>query len=495
MKSLFPEPKYILALIIVNVFWLIFISTQFQKNYAKTEGILFAVEGETRGYFEPLESIIAGGGYTWFAATNRFGDYKVQPSTRRVPGIGVVYLPLRLFFGQSVAKDLLVLIQWTLHVLAWSLLMGAIVKYYQIESPMIIWSLVLLNSVSLFDKVFNNIGLAESLSNTALILSFSFIIFNFLYYNSRFLLLAGLFAAWSVFLRPATGVFWALGCLIIFFPSLSDKTFLAGVKSTTVFVMPLIIFLSLWSLRNYTTTGILVILEDDIYKSQASIYPPVRKSIRIICLKKGERYEHWIPGSLGELMLSNNSTKTVENFSWSEKSNIKLKQLRLLRVESELTTNRDRILEIDNESIDLKDEIINDLKTKRPFHYYLINPLTHVKDFVHKKFYSYLPFPPLDKMSLFHKAIKVGEAIYHYIVVTALIISLMLSRKRLVFDPVLFITIMFPLTYIILLPLLLGAAEPRYIVSVYPFLSLNLFLIIWNKHLKTSKNTFNFFSR
>ena len=483
MLNFFPKKKYTLALVFINAIWFVFFSVQFQHNYQRTSGFLFAEGGETSTYFQPLENLIDSKGYSWTTSQNRFGDFAAVPSTRRMPGIGAVYLPLRLALSEVTALDALISVQWTFHIIAWILLVGAISSYFEEGSPKIIWSLVLLSSVSTFDKVFNNIGLAESLSNSSLIVAFSLLVFYFLKNRSNLLFFAGIFAAWSVFLRPATGIFWALCCIALFIPQFLKKELFNGVKTTFLYSLPLLIFLTLWSLRNYDQTGEVVILEDDIFESMPAKYTPVRKSIRTVILKNGERYEHWLDGSFGQFIYSSGeSEKQVNEFMWNEESSALMIEMKNLYIESTLTENRDQITALDNKSKLLMDEILSKMKKERPFHYYILNPLSHLRDLVHKKFYSYLPFPELSQMSIFQKGIKVWEALFHYLLVLSFISLVVLKRKS-TSNPILFLTIAFPSTYLITMSIFFGAAEPRYLVSIYPFLIISLFFLIWTKEL------------
>lgn len=487
MKLLHLDLKYVLVLFVINILWFIFTSLSYSNLPDSKNEYLFIHEGETPTYFEPLENLVVGKGYSWNTSTTRFGDYKEVASTRRVPGIGVIYLPLRKIMEKSLALDALIITQWLLHILSWVLLIGSAKKYFNIQSSRVLWTLVLLSSFSTFDKVFNSYGLAESLSNSALIASLSFFILYRLNPTNGLLLIAGCFSAWSIFLRPATGLFWGLSFIAISFPIFYGKVSIQKIQSSIVYMLPLMILLFSWGFRNYSATGSFVLLEDNIYKSQPATYTPIRKNIREVSLSLGERFEPWIEGSFGQFMFQEeNSPRSLSDFAWDKTSSNLMLELRELDQNSQKSKDRLEIAQMDERSTIIRDQLLESVKAEMPFRYYFIAPISHLKDLLNKKFYSYLPFPPLHKMTLIQKVIKVWEAIYHYLLIGAFI-TIILMKPSFFRHEVFSLILVFPVAYIVVMSVVFGAAEPRYIVSVYPFLIFAFFSLVWNKRLKRAK--------
>ncbi|MEM9025240.1 MAG: hypothetical protein AAGB22_15945, partial [Bacteroidota bacterium] len=92
----------------------LFLLIQFQLYYpAERVSGWFIQAGETPTFYQPVEHLAEGNGYSY--------DYEtpvLQPSTRRLPGLVPVYLPVYWLMGKDLARNAMVVLQLLLDLLA-----------------------------------------------------------------------------------------------------------------------------------------------------------------------------------------------------------------------------------------------------------------------------------------------------------------------------------------------------------------------------------------
>lgn len=455
-----------------NLLFFIYFSFQFNANNYPLASELFATQGETVTYYEPLENLATGLGYSWTTSTTRFGDYREVTSTRRVPGIGLIYLPLRLLMSEKNALNAIIIMQWALYVIGWLFLIHELLKRYSPKKDWHIWIIYTLPCVSTFDKVFNQIGLAESLSNFAILFSLGLFLYYLRSTKQAILLLIGFFLAWTTFLRPATGIFFPVFIAFIFLEKFSFSSLHRSLKNASIMTIPLIMGISFWTLRNFEATSKIIMLEDHITESQPAIYPPIRMHIRDVINSTGGRMEPWVEGSFGQYMFRTKKTDlSGEIFAWNQESEALIEELKLMYDRSSTSMDSAEIKQLDNESKIISEFLIESYNNKKPFNYFLVNPICHFVNFFNKKFLSYLPFPPLAEMNLSQKLIKTFETVFHYSLVLLFLMQLFhFSNWKT--DSFRALTILMVLFYSTLMSFIFNATEPRYSVSIYPMLLL-----------------------
>lgn len=200
-----------------------------------------------------------------------FGEHNL---TFRMPGWGIVYGLFRLFFDTHLALTFLTIFQTTLSGLS-AYTLSIIAFNYSNKKPLI-FILTLLGYLS-FSYVFqHNFGFnKEGLAISAIIFS-TYYISEWKENGSnqiKILLLAGLFLTWASFLRPYILAPYLFYAIIIYFDVNDNKIFGFRLKPSLFFVLPIIVFISIWTLRNYANTNRIIFLEtSNSYMSKKNNY-------------------------------------------------------------------------------------------------------------------------------------------------------------------------------------------------------------------------------
>jgi len=191
-----------------------------------------SADADTPGYLKPIENLVFHGSYT--------PDW-------RMPGYGVVYMPLILVFSITTAQRLCLIIQLILssvsvYILALTALrlFGKNIFFYGVFFVFAISS-----TVCLYDAYIET----ESFTTSALIFSVFFLVkFNDTKKNI-FLVLSGAFLTWVTFLRPIFGVLFVFFSFII---TIRQRSKSGNVLiSLCLFLIPFALVDGAWSLRNY----------------------------------------------------------------------------------------------------------------------------------------------------------------------------------------------------------------------------------------------------
>lgn len=226
---------FAIAFVLNIIYWWIF-----NRDNNPGHGFYF-LKGDAIEYMEACENLFNKGFFYYDHAGIK--DY-----TNRMPGMAVVYLPLRFFFSRHLTLSLFILFQ---------LLYSAIAKYYLARiaekifkrESLFYWVFVLA-AVETYLTNYNSFLYTESLAISSLILS----VYFFLKANEgqqlKYFFMSGLFLAWLIFLRPYMGVL-----LPVFMLQLLYAYRIQAVKMAFIFLLPFSTSDSAWTLRNYHLTG------------------------------------------------------------------------------------------------------------------------------------------------------------------------------------------------------------------------------------------------
>ena len=469
--------KWIVLIFIVKLILFVFFSFQFYKNHPKDSitGKIFISVGETPTYYKSIENLADGNGYGWQQVAEKEGTIKYLPSTRRVPGILPFYYPLYKILGKETARVGIILIQFLFGVA--SIYMLALISLNVFQSKAAYYLTLGIYSISSFVSIFDHIGLAESFSTSFAIFAIFFLLMGLKKQQKYFIILSGLFICWSIFLRPAVGVFFPVMLLFyLWFNTKNHFTYGNTFKGLIILSMPLALTVSAWTVRNYHVTGQFIPLEDDIFKSMPDLYNPRVKAIRTLIGAWGGEFARWEKNSEGEWFFNkeldsdNHNVYNSRHFTsyYNLDSLIKLREIYWNSENPTLSeTEREGYKIRTVETALLYTE--NYIKEK-PLHYYVISPIILTVKFLFIKTTNYLPFPALCDMSLYHKIIKIFYILLYNLImilgIAGIIISIFSKKMDLI------IIILFPAFYIIVMSVIFKATEERYLVSLYPFLVL-----------------------
>lgn len=209
----------------------LYIAIQVQElKHDEVPGMFSVETGDTRGYLEPVEKVLAGGNYD--------PDY-------RMPGVGASYWLFRQFLDQGSSRDAQVVLQWCLSGLNVYLL--ALLAWRMSGSErtaLAVYGAFLLSAnSSWFDS---NIA-SDSLAISTLIIQSHLLQRAFDTGERWALLLSGLMLAWFTFLRPVGAALFMPAVLLIFFFARPTRS----LKPVMLFILPFLIVDGAWTIRNW----------------------------------------------------------------------------------------------------------------------------------------------------------------------------------------------------------------------------------------------------
>lgn len=238
-------------------------------------------------YIIPAENLLTEGEYTY---------RKGLPFAGRMPGYAAFYLLFRLFLSQEGANLMMIVAQALLGGLGVYFLARAAEMFFKRKDAFwITFALGMLYPVSAF---FDYRTITEGLAISAL--SFClYLLFRGLK-NRHWALLAGagLMLAWAFFLRPFLGILVPLLALFVLWQS--NGSWKARFSATTIFILPFVILLGAWNLRNYQQFGKVVIMQTSGEESYGKIYSRSWSQIRSLIVLWGGETGYFEPHSEAE---------------------------------------------------------------------------------------------------------------------------------------------------------------------------------------------------
>jgi len=233
-----PPIFYILLSIIIN-FILLYVCNLY--NNPNPNKIYFLL-GDANGYIGGCEDLYC------------HGTYMINDYASRMPGMSLIYMPLRFLFSKHITLTLFIIIQTLLSAISTYLL--AVIAEKIFKSKKIFLCVFILYLFCTHVKNYNNYLLSESLATSTLIISLFYLI---KFSEKRFfyhLLLSGVFITWSIFLRPFILPMLAIFTIYIFIFINKNR-----IRNIILFVLPFIIIETLWISRNYYLTSQIIPLQ------------------------------------------------------------------------------------------------------------------------------------------------------------------------------------------------------------------------------------------
>lgn len=193
---------------------------------------LFTLNGDQVEYVTLAENLYKHGIHAYVNGTS------IYKHAVRMPGLAVIYLPLRFFFSKVITINLILIFQTILSGLA-SVYVFKIGKI-TLQSQSGAFVMFLLYTFSLFAAGFNGFFLTESLAGSCMVFSI-YLLFK------RSYIASSIFWSWTIFLRPYLLIIWMLGIAYI---ALADKNN-QMLKKLGKLVIPVVLVLSAWTVRNF----------------------------------------------------------------------------------------------------------------------------------------------------------------------------------------------------------------------------------------------------
>jgi hypothetical protein len=363
------------------------------------------MSGDTKTYYYPLQTLYEDGQYNGMC---------------RMPGLAPVYLPLRVFLSHNATLTAIIFIQFIGDILA--TLLCSILCFKIFKSLHAFWGCILLSSLSAFVLVRANYLLSDSLCCTTLVLS-GWFLYQWKETNkSRHLLISGAFMVWAVFLRQICVVMFPsfLG-LILFYSNYSWRKIF---KSSVLFILPFILGISLWTIRNKTTYNRTILFVAPITECMGQLTPEYF-AIKKLLISMGQDVEYWTVGTAAHWFYNENANCpcpiTEKNFSPS------LTQDSIMT----LHDNYRRFTESDVKDSALSQQIISSCahysaiyKQENALRYYLLDPFQHFVRFLFPKRLDDFPLPKRSEGKWYLQLVKGGNFLLMLAIHAALFIAL-----------------------------------------------------------------------
>lgn len=398
------------------------------------------------------------------------------PFAGRMPGYAAPYFLVRLIFDRETALGLLMIFQILLSASAVVLISWLASQWFNGKHVFTGVFILLLFSFHLL--TFDFFTLAESFS----VSSFCF----FLYFIHRFynsdknshLLWAGFFMSWLIFLRPFAATLLILIPVYLMAEWLRKKiSFKQVITSGLIFILPFLVFESVWIYRNYKALGKFIPLETSITESygERGAYRTSAVAIRQLIFAWGGETGEFYRGSEAEWFHYTDIAHADEyvfkpyvfNASFTKDSLIALKLIFNLSLDSMLSDSEKDSFNLLAASIATR--WANQYRSDNALRYYLLNPAKRFISLMKSNATMLIPFPAFSQMNLMEKGIKVFSMLLYYMITLSGIIGTLLylftHRFR---NPVTAIAALAPWVLIATIVIASDIMQFRYILAATP---------------------------
>jgi hypothetical protein len=344
-------------IIFLKLLLTLFFITFFTPEQSSFPGFWGNFANDTFGYIDPSEEFLKSFDFKYFFSYRMFG-YTLP------------YIIIRLFFNQSTTLNILILIQTIFS--AFSLYCLGLLTF-QIFKNKVLFLVTLIVYFSIPIISFYDIFLlTESFTTSSLIISLYFLFKGESKINYLF---SGLFITWSIFLRP---VCFPIVLLFLFYIYIrhTKKSLYRFIKLGFLFLLPLIVFESVWIIGNLKYNNILTFTSPSTF---APIYAdPAKHTMSLIAFSKaiGEKWEDsWFYSDNEQYPFDSSIETSKFNRTSLEELKKDIKTAQVNHVLFNDNTPQGKIAEL-NKSINSRlDLYTKSIKEEKPLNYYLLSSL------------------------------------------------------------------------------------------------------------------------
>ncbi len=409
-------------------------------------------------------AVVTGDTFGYYISATNFAEGKGYDNFCRMPGILPLYAPVAALLGEDIGKVWMVFCQLILSIISIFILAQWANDVFKLK---LIYPITLvLYTISSFTSVLDHLLMADSLSISFFIFSLYFLKKGLDSGVSRFIFFAGVFLAWSVFLRQIMLVVYPVVALLIVFKF--DKNWKQLIASGFIFIIPLVLALGAWSQYTFTQSGRRLILAAPVQECY-STYTLQYQEASGLLIDMGFGEPFWTEGSVPKWFFRDEKNAPVPIISDRHfHAAFTLDSLISLRNEY-----RDFAIQTDTEkqktSAQLLEKIRScrlDYRANHVFDYYVLNKLRHVRVFLFPLRLENFPGPAFNEMNFLGKALKFFYLLFFSVVAPLGIFALLLVWRR--SDNEVRVWTLFPFTIFIALAPVLGFVEQRYFAPIYP---------------------------
>lgn len=433
------------------------------NNGRKNKVGIFISGADTKSYFEPIENLVKGNGYSIDGYHSAF----------RMPGLLPIYGPLYALFSSSLASEFFVILQILADsISAWMIFMIMLGSFnFPLFYSLLGWTLYMISSNV---SCYNHYGLTETFAAFSFTAFFFFLLKYLQESRNKFIFLSGLFITWFIFLKPVGVVFLPFLAIAALYSVLRKKKKIKQLLvSACIFILPFGIFESAWIIRNYITLKRFIPLTSVLYSTDAN--SSLKKLFRTTGLTfqafSGNDHMTWFAPKNDPYFdpAFSESNPFPERIFTSACTIDSLRSLRNLFWQIR-ETNDTALKKLNSELFALKvEKYINAFKTEKKIDYYILVNAVFLKKFLLITNTYNLPFYG---NSLLQKGLRAFYLLIYYLCICCLFMfsTIGIMNKKIRANKNLLLTI-FIIWVFILTHVFMGVVENRYLVPVFPLIT------------------------
>lgn len=210
---------------------------------------------------QPLWGFFTHDSHEYYDSMNRFYETGVYTPDVRMPGLGILFLPLRFFFERNMVLDIILILQWAVASVAIYVL--ALTMFRITKKKNVFYITFFLIALTHYIFLWDALLLTESFCISFFIFSLFFLKCFIDRQTNKFIFLAGFFLTWCVFLRPVFFLFYGILFVFLFLYFIKSRVHLKQILIYTVLFVGLFVILdSIWTIRNYKVKKKFIFLND-----------------------------------------------------------------------------------------------------------------------------------------------------------------------------------------------------------------------------------------
>jgi len=432
----------------------------------------FVLQEVDYGYFlGPVDNYFETGNYEYTPG---------EPYAGRMPGYAIPYFLLRLILSQTLAIQLLIILQ---------VILSAVSVYYLarmaqeiVRSETAFYLTLILYGTSLYYLRYDFCTITEGPSVALFILAMHHLFRFWGAWRPRNLIWAGTFITWAIFLRPFIGYLLVpIGVMLLIEGwKQSGWSRLYFVRPALIFCIPFILIEGAWIARNQVAFDEFIPLETPLHESYGKAYSKSWLALRDLSAALDIERAYFEAGLAWWFRIAEEDEATAYtmpedwfdgvSFTRSDLEELR-KDYRAYRAEGEAMLYEPMDERIAAEANALEKQIAQ----ARPMQYHLWNRLKNIQRRVFTSGSSYVLLPPFHEMSLFQKSLKLWASFcYYFVGIFGLfgLFRLALVGKESRFRNLGALTLIHVIGLPVLLSIFPSTLENRYLFTLYPILFL-----------------------
>ncbi|MCH8902361.1 MAG: glycosyltransferase family 39 protein [Bacteroidetes bacterium] len=465
--------KWISIAFLMQLALFIYLNINFTQNSPeRIINHIFIKIGDTNAYFQPIEALMDGKGYS----IEHYDDGHVirKAFAGRMPGFLPVYGPLYLLLGSDTAKAIIIFLQFLSSILSIYVLARIAEKLFNEKAAFSI--AFFLYGISSYVSIFIHYGLADSFGTSLLIFALYYVFDGLKTEKVLPWFIAGTLLCWAVFFRPILIVFFVVVPVLYIFKS--ARIFKIAVKIRNIVVFGMIVTLSLtaWSIRNFRAFDEFIPLQPPDSFTYHSNHTPQSVELRSLISAWGGLWKKWEPQGqwfvppyspryIPKLTSENPFPNNIYTEDFNFDSLIVLREIYWRSMNPELSLEERMIYK--EETILIIQKYVRSFKKNKPLYYHFWAPMKLTSKFLFQSRLDHFLFPEFRQMAWHQILVKGGYFIYYYFIIICglmgmILIYLQKKRMQILFT-------LLPLSLIFIITIYLRNVEFRYFVPLYPF--------------------------